>query len=358
MSISSMEIAFILSLEHETLPEAELKAVLKAEKVHYSIKERFKGLIIVDVPGEYISDLNFKDILARLSYTHEVFQVLLTSEEENLTQEVNKRDWDDVITNEFAVRIKKRGKSPVNTLELEKEIGSIINRKTDYHYKVNLENPQIFIRTVLQDGKAFLGKTILKISKKHFYDLKPHKRPFFYPGSMSPKLARCMVNLTRVRSEEKLLDPFCGTGGILIEAGIIGARVVGTDIDPKMVKGTKENLKHCHITDSLVFQADVRTLKLPYRIDAVATDPPYGISASTMGEESHKLCGEALIALENLINEGGRICMATPHYMEIKEFIKGTKFKIIEQHQIRMHKSLTRIISVMIKSDRSEIKNI
>jgi tRNA (guanine10-N2)-dimethyltransferase len=345
-----MEIAFILSLEHETLPLAELKAVLKAEKVPYSIKNRFKGLIVIDIPDEYLAKDLSKNILNRLSFTHEVFQVLLTCEEEKLTQEVQKYAWKEIINDEFAVRIKKRGKSSTNTLELEKKIGSIINEQTEYKYSVNLEKPSVLIRIVLLNGKVFLGKTILKISKKHFYDLKPHKRPFFYPGSMSPKLARCMVNLTMIRSKEKLLDPFCGTGGILIEAGVIGAQVVGTDIDPKMVKGTRENLEHCHINNSMVFQADVRTLKLPYKIDAVATDPPYGISASTRGEESHKLCGEALLSLENVIKEGGRICMATPHYMEIKEFLKGTKFKIIEQHHIRMHKSLTRVISVMVKT--------
>jgi len=94
---------------------------------------------------------------------------------------------------------------------------------------------------------------------------------------MSPKLARCMVNLTRIKNSDRLLDPFCGTGGIIIEAGIIGARVVGTDIDPKMVIGTIENLQHCDIKDYEVFQADARKLKLPYEVDGVATDPPYGI---------------------------------------------------------------------------------
>ncbi|HEY0196305.1 MAG TPA: methyltransferase domain-containing protein, partial [Methanobacterium sp.] len=168
-------------------------------------------------------------------------------------------------------------------------------------------------------------------------------------GSMSPKLARCMVNLTLVKKGERLLDPFCGTGGILIEAGITGARVVGTDIDPKMVKGTIENLQHYNISDFEVFREDVRKLKLPYKVDAVATDPPYGISTSTRGEKSHILYEKALLSLENLIKEDGRICMATPHYMDIKKFVEGTKFKIIEQHHIRMHKSLTRVISVLMK---------
>ena len=36
-----MEIAFILSLEHPTLPKAEIKAVLKAEDISFTIKKDF-----------------------------------------------------------------------------------------------------------------------------------------------------------------------------------------------------------------------------------------------------------------------------------------------------------------------------
>ncbi len=42
--------------------------------------------------------------------------------------------------------------------------------------------------------------------------------------------------------------------------------------------------------------------------------------------------------------------MATPHYMDIEGLIQGTNFEIIEQHHIRMHKSLTRVISLLKKS--------
>ncbi|MGV8143211.1 MAG: TIGR01177 family methyltransferase [Methanothermobacter sp.] len=346
-----MEIAFILSLEHETLPEFELKAVLNAENIPYTIKNKFNGFMIIEVPEKYFSNLS-KDLissLSRLSLIHEAFQVLIRTDVDNLLTKVKQYSWDEIIDDEYAVRVKKKEKSNFNTLELEKSIGGIIKDRTDGKFKVNLSNPQKFIRTVLMDDEAFLGLRLIKIPKKHFFELKPHKRPFFYPGSMSPKLARCMVNLTRVRSGERLLDPFCGTGGILIEAGIIGARVVGTDIDPKMVKGTMENLQYCDIKDYEVFREDVRNLKLPYKVEAIATDPPYGISASTRGEESHKLCADAIISLENLIKDDGRICIATPHYMEIQEFLEGTKFKIIEQHHIRMHKSLTRVISVLVK---------
>jgi tRNA (guanine10-N2)-dimethyltransferase len=344
-----MEIALILSREHQTLPKAELKGILEAEDIPFKIKNYFNGFLLLEIPEKCLDQFN--SVEKRLSLTHEIFRVIIDTDKDDLVSAINKYRWKDLIDTDYAVRVKKMEKSQdINTLELERDIGGIIKDQIGDKVRVNLENPSAFIRTVILDERVFMGPRIFKVPKKHFFDLKPHKRPFFYPGSMSPKLARCMVNLTRIRKGEKLLDPFCGTGGILIEAGIIGARLVGTDIDPKMVAGTIENLQHCNINDYEVFRADVRKLNLPYKVDAVVTDPPYGISASTCGEESRELCGEALLSLELLIKDSGRICMATPHYMDIQGLVDGTKFEIIEQHHIRMHKSLTRVISVLKKS--------
>ena len=59
-----------------------------------------------------------------------------------------------------------------------------------------------------------------------------------------------------VKKNETLLDPFCGTGGILIEAGILGINIIGSDIDKKLVYGCKENLNFYNINNSARFLCD------------------------------------------------------------------------------------------------------
>jgi tRNA (guanine10-N2)-dimethyltransferase len=340
-----MEIALLLSQEHTTLPLAEVESVMECEGINYHIKEEGEGLLILDIPHE--TPDNMMKVIKRLSYTHEVFQILIRADEDKLISEMEKYPWVDIVKSDYAVRVKKMDKkSQFNTSKLEWEMGSIINKATP-EARVNLDDPSIFIRTIIKNGKVIVGQRIGQISKKHFFNLKPHKRPFFYPGSMSPKLARCMVNLTRIKKGQTLLDPFCGTGGILIEAGIVGARVIGTDIDYKMVKGTKKNLEHCGVADYQVFREDARKLELPTKVDAIVTDPPYGISASTGGEKSEDLYQQSMQSLQGLLKDNGRMCLATPHYLDLDDVLAGTKFKIIEQHHIRMHKSLTRVISVL-----------
>lgn len=343
-----MEIALLLSKEHPTLPRAEVEAVLECEEIEYNLEEEQEGLLILEVPLE--TPENMSNVIKRLSFTHEVFHIFINTDEEELINKTKEYPWNDIVKSNYAVRVKKMDKkSHFNTSKLEWEMGGIIQANVASDIRVNLEDPSTFIRVVLADGKAFVGQRIGQISKKHFYNLKPHKRPFFYPGSMSPKLARCMVNLTRIKRGQTLLDPFCGTGGILIEAGIIGTRVIGTDIDYKMVKGSIENLQHCGIHDYQVFQEDARKLELPRKVDAIVTDPPYGISASTRGEKSQDLYQQSMQSLQGLLKEDGLMCLATPHYLDLDEVLEGTKFKIIEQHHIRMHKSLTRVISVLAK---------
>lgn len=345
-----MEIIFILSGENETLPQAEVTASLEAENTPFNIKYHRNGILILEIADE---DSEIIDTIGKkIGYTHEVCKLLFKTDMSNLNVDMEKYPWGNIIHQDYAVRVKKIGFDPdFNSQAMEIETGGIIKKKLGDTVKVNLKNPETFLRIIVINNKLFVSKRLIKRAKKHFYDLKPHKRPFFYPGSMSPKLARGMSNLARVKKGSVVLDPFCGTGGILIEAGIIGAKVVGIDIDEKMVVGTKKNLEYCNIKDYEVFQGDARYLNLPYKVDAIVTDPPYGISASTAGVESKKIYEESLLSMQKILKEDGYICMATPHYLDIHELVSHTKFKIIEQYEIRMHKSLTRVISVLKRTE-------
>ena len=77
-----------------------------------------------------------------------------------------------------------------------------------------------------------------------FDERAPLKKPFFLPGVLMPRIARAVVNMTQI-NDGIILDPFAGTGGILVEAGLISPaiHVVGCDIQEKMVRGSCKNLR-------------------------------------------------------------------------------------------------------------------
>lgn len=66
-------------------------------------------------------------------------------------------------------------------------------------------------------------------------------------GMLPPKLAQIILNLATANTDPSrgavVLDPFCGTGVILQEATLMGFDTYGTDIDPRMITHTDDNLQ-------------------------------------------------------------------------------------------------------------------
>ncbi|AMD17124.1 DNA modification methylase [Methanobrevibacter sp. YE315] len=342
-----MELLCIQSQEHPQLPIAELKAVMECENIEADIEIITEGLLILkNISKEDICHY-YETLTKRLGYTHEVHELIKKSNVEDLERDVSAIEWCDYIDETFAVRV-KRFHSEIDTVGTERKMGSLILANCD-NIKVNLTKPKSLVRVVAFENDIYVAIERIKLNKKHFEDSKPHKRPFFYPGSMNPKLARCMVNLSRVKEGELLLDPFCGTGGILIEAGLIGCKVVGSDIYWKMKNGTSINLDYYGITDYRTFNLDVRELKMYEKVASVVTDPPYGISTSTGDIDGDDIFKEFFYAIYDNMRDDAYLCMASPHYVDLQPMVDEVGFEIIEQYGIKMHRSLTRIITVIRK---------
>ena len=342
-----MELLCIQSQEHPQLPMAELMAVMECEDISADIEVITEGLVILkNISDDDLYDY-YRILTKRLGYTHEIHEMIKRTDVEDFDKDISSINWSEYIDETFAVRV-KRFKSEIDTVATERKAGSLILENYS-DIKVKLRNPHSLVRLVAFENDVYIAVEKIKLNKKHFQDSKPHKRPFFYPGSMNPKLARCMVNLSRVKEGQLVLDPFCGTGGILIEAGLIGCKVVGSDIYWKMKNGTSINLDYYGITDYRTFNLDVRELKMYEKVASVVTDPPYGISTSTGDIEGDDIFKEFFKAIYDNMLDDAYLCMASPHYVDLKPMADEVGFEIVEQYGIKMHRSLTRIISVIRK---------
>ena len=343
-----MELLCIQSQEHPELPLAELRAVMECEDIDAEVDSITEGLVILKDISKEDFESYYRILIRRLGYTHEVHEFIAKANIDNLDEVVSRIEWSDYIDETFAVRV-KRIRTELDTVDCERKIGTLILENSN-DINVNLSKPKSLVRVVAHGNDLYLSIERMKLNKKHFEDSKPHKRPFFYPGSMNPKLARCMVNLSRIKEGQLLLDPFCGTGGILIEAGLIGCKLVGCDIYWKMQNGTAINLDHYGITDYRTFHLDVRELKMYEKVDSVVTDPPYGISTSTGDVDDEGIFMEFFRVIYDNMKDDAYLCMASPHYIDLKPMVDEVGFVIVEQYAIKMHRSLTRIISVIRKN--------
>lgn len=123
------------------------------------------------------------------------------------------------------------------------------------------------------------------------YAARDYGKPFrdARAGMLPPKLAQIMINVGVAHGAPRVvvLDPFCGSGSILMEAMLMGFSVIGSDIDARMVEGAQKNVdwlrKKFNIPEavtSTIFQKDARALSLdelgqPSAL-AVVTEPFLG----------------------------------------------------------------------------------
>lgn len=340
-----MELLLITSQEHEKLPYAEITAVLEAEEIEADMDILREGLVILRNLNEDSFKHSYKRLTSRLAYTHEVCHLLKETSLDNLNEDFITINWGEIIDETFVVRV-KHFNSDIDSTKVERTLGQLVVDNWDF--KVNLTKAKTIIRIISFKNQIFITNEFYRLNKKHFQELKPHKRPFFHPGSMSPKLARCMVNLSRAKEGDLLLDPFCGTGGILIEGGMVGTRLVGCDINWKMKNGSRINLDYMGIKNYKTHQVDITELKMYEKVDVVVTDPPYGISTTTGGRDD-LIFKDFLISIYNNMKENAVLVMASPHYLDLDVFLDEVGFKLLERYEIKMHRSLTRIISIISK---------
>jgi tRNA (guanine10-N2)-dimethyltransferase len=340
---------FLLSGENESLPAAEVKAILEAEGYSYANDEEFDQVLRLESKLECV-----KAVQVRSAYTRVCAQELFVSNANitDIAKSASETDFKAALKpgESFVVRInriKNYADQAINTMTLEGKLGKQILGATE-GTKVNLKNPDKIFIGIITEEKLVLGLKLTDITSKTFSERRPRKKPFFHPSAMPSKMARCMVNLAHAKAESVLLDPFCGTGTSLIEATYIGCRAVGVDAQRRMIVGTKKNLQFFNISAEGLVLADSRKIPL-FKVDAVVTDPPYGRSSSTLKSTTKQLVQEVLASSLELLGVGQRICIASPKTLNISRIGKQLGYGHVESHFAYVHQTLTREIAVFEK---------
>lgn len=336
-----MLIAFELSGEHDTIPASEACACLRSLNADFQVYHLFDGCLVIDLktrPYDIIGKIS-----KRLAMTHHILNVLGIGGpgEEDILDivEENLPDYEGT----YSVRVKRvKNYSSINTELMERRIGGIFYKKGRH---ANLKDPQMQFRVVLTENKSIFGYLAGSIDRSTFEARKPHYKPFFYPGVLMPRVARALVNIAM--PQEYLLDPFCGTGGILVEAGLTGIKVIGGDMQRKILLGAKMNLEYYNVNYSLMYEDACRLALRDESVDAVVTDPPYGRSAAIRAESLEYMLAISMREVYRVLKKEKRAVFVSER--PIEELAEDAGFKVLEKHLQRVHKSLTRRILVLQK---------
>ena len=283
----------------------------------------------------------------------------------------------------FAIRTRKIGEETISLSSsiIEKEAGELIVSR---YNNVDLETPEheiVVILAGLEDqafhkNKSDISKPVIiwglrkKLPNKNKFESRnPIERPFFKPVSLDARLARLMISLSHKPDwfPKIIIDPFCGTGGIAIEAIIQGIDILASDLDPVMVEGTHKNLvwskgegkhtvKKCSIDNIVQLWGRQEDCSFVF-------DPPYGRN-SWKSDNGLDIFLQALKAAHS-INPNGTICTmlpTVPEFMleeksdkylvmgkkweEIESLINSTGWIVALKYAIKVHRSLARLILV------------
>lgn len=205
------------------------------------------------------------------------------------------------------------------------------------------------------DGRQIIIAQTVKVQDIAAYTQRDRARPKrdTRVGMLPPKLAQIIVNMAAglvpeesrqsiceilpgeplplpVKSDQILLDPFCGTGVILQEAKLMGFHVYGSDVDPRMIEYSTKNLDWflqqfhlaqdtetsayrlevadatSHTWDTFTFIASETYLGRPF-----TSLPPPPVLAQTMSD-CNMILKKFLQNLAVQIPPGTQLCLAVP----------------------------------------------
>jgi tRNA (guanine10-N2)-dimethyltransferase len=322
-----------LSGEHPTLPRAEALAALEAEHVDVRVVTFDRRVLRIDAVGP------LERATRRLGLAHVVCEELASGDFDAIRSTARETDLHG-----RTFRVRSRGLGiEADEHGLEGALGADFGRTG----RVDLDAPSIDFRLLV--GEEFLlGRVMHRVDRARLEATKVAHRSFSLPISLHPKFARALVNLSRVPMAGTVLDPFCGTGGILWEAAAIGLRPVGLDRDRAMVAGCHRSARLARVEVGLAVADAGGSPVRRGTIHGIATDPPYGRAASTRGEPIDRLYARSFGAMRDILPSGGKVAIVLPNEALVQE--AEDHFERVETHALRVHRSLVRHFCVFVNA--------
>jgi len=247
-------------------------------------------------------------------------------------------------------QLKEGGKSVRFVTSQEPTLSSVVVSKNHL-----LESGGEFV-ILPASGKLLIGKTEASQNFES-WSARDYGRPArdAKSGMLPPKLARIMLNLSAVNpAESTVLDPFCGSGTVLMEAQLLGfKRIIGSDLSQKALSDTEKNLtwlsKKFDLPDADISLYTSAAEKLGEQVeggvDVIVTETFLGTPRTGRETEQElqkrileltKLYETSFTSLFHLMNPGARAVIAFPAFVTQKKDLLlpiEDKLKTIGFHQ-------------------------
>ncbi|HEY0687454.1 MAG TPA: methyltransferase domain-containing protein [Kribbella sp.] len=157
------------------------------------------------------------------------------------------------------------------------------------------------------------------------------------PWSTKPVVAEILVRLAKLRPGQRILDPFCGTGTLLVTAGRLEPDVIllGSDQDPDAIDLARINFDRFGVTGRLDI-AMAECIQHPDRsVDRMVANLPFGkLVGSHAG--NGRLYPAALEEIARVLADDGRVVLMTDDKRLLKDAVMHTTgLKVVRERLLR-----------------------
>lgn len=234
----------------------------------------------------------------------------------------------------FSVSASFVGRRNYTSEEMKFAIAEGIETQYGWRYSDDDRSAALNIRLFIEHENALVG---MRLGQRAL-----HERSYkvkHLPGSLKPPVAAAMLRLAQLEAGQRLLDPFCGAGTILIEASQLGALTRGGDDDPIALEAARSNAQVAGVALALE-QWDARNLPLAeHSMDCIVSNLPWGRqvavdSALTM------LYQQAVSEMQRVLVPGGRLVLLT----SLPELVQIPELACTHQHEISLFGQIATIM--------------
>ncbi len=321
----------------------------------------FKGCLLIAIERGKILECCEK-ILAKMTTIHRVAIMLasstIRSSREGLEDIYNLAYNSNVelfiipqIT--FAIRARRIGRHEFTSIEAASFAGEAVRQKIKDVYgeypRVDLKYPQVEIMLLIVEETAIIGLLLTDNISLH----KRGYRVYKHPASLKPTIAHTMIRLAGVRDGDKVLDPMCGGGTIIIEAARrFNIKGYGMDLSPKHLRGAMLNAIAAGVFNKITFILGDATKIDHYvseEVDHIITNPPYGIRL-TRRKIIPTLYKGLISSSSRVVRARGRLVIVTAVPRVVYDILAGNPgmYKLVHRLNV-MHGGLRAEIIVLEK---------
>ena len=289
----------------------------------------------------------------------------------NMTDKIDFDQWFDEQTT-FVVRCKRMDDTDESTQYIESQMGEYILDKKKL--KVELKQPDITFFVYICESKAYFGidMTATDLSKRQY-------KIYLHPEALKGTMGYCLYRMSDAKVGDIILDPFCGSGTILIETALHQTQfsvnhfnkqkfaflrfkplkeidfdkffseidkqskenkkitLHGFDHQLRYVTSSKNNAKIAGIEKNINFaRADIEWLDTKMEeesVDWIITDPPIP-SSMVNPQKIQKAYNEFFYQAEFILKKKGKVIIITRNTTLLKQVAEQKKFKTEHERQV------------------------